>query len=435
MRIDILLKKEGILHLLSFGVFLSLLFPFRVAAQKIVPDSSSKSSLERDAPLISFIFNTPVEREVYSIYGHLGVRVQGKDGADFTYNYGVFDFDAPNFTINFITGCMDDFRLDKVPSHLYMRGYIYDADLYELELNLLPEEAKKMEAYLEDNLQPEKAFYRYNFLFDNCSTRPYDVVKEILSGRIELDANAPMLSRREMLDHCNTKRAWYKLGTDLSLGSQTDKTVSPEEQVFLPVYLIDIMRGAQIVSAEGEKRPLVKEEHFYPQQPFPYADPYFNAAPVAPTPMWLSPTFVFAFIASLILLFLLLIRKRNNLYWHSSRTLLIILFLIQGIAGSVIFFLTFFSLHPLVSPNWNLLFLNPLHLLVGVPSLLFLSKTKLLEYVMGLNIVGQISYILLLGIIGIQTSHPALIILAATSLLLSFTIIQCKTQRTYEQKK
>jgi hypothetical protein len=40
-----------------------------------------------------------------------------------------------------------------------------------------------------------------------------------------------------------------------------------------------------------------------------------------------------------------------------------LLFGVVGLAGCVIVFLVFFSVHPAVSPNWNLLWAQPLHLI------------------------------------------------------------------------
>ncbi len=435
MKMCIPLRKKEILRFLWVGVFLSLLFSSRGVAQETSTKAPQSLELRSDAPTISFLFNTPIERDVYSIYGHLGIRVVQPNGEDIVYNYGVFDFDAPNFILNFIMGTMDDYRLASVPTEFYINSYIYEADLYELGLNLSPEEALRMDAFLVDNLQPHKAYYRYNFIFDNCATRPFEALKEILSGELELKPATKSISRREMLDHCNTKRAWYKLGTDLSLGSSADEKVGVESQIFLPVYLIDILRQAEIVTPQG-RRPLVKTEAFYDRRDYLPIEEYDEAeASIKPTPMWLTPTAIALITVGIVLLILLATHKKKTLYQRSSITFLGLFFLLQGVAGSIIFFLTFFSLHPLVSPNWNLLSLNPLHLLLGLPCLVFFSRKRVLFYTLLLNILGQLSYIILTYFVGLQTTHPALLLLALTSLGLSINvIILCKHKKNaYEQ--
>jgi len=46
--------------------------------------------------------------ETYSIYGHSALRVVTPEkNFDTVYNWGVFDFEAPNFTWNFAKGRLD----------------------------------------------------------------------------------------------------------------------------------------------------------------------------------------------------------------------------------------------------------------------------------------------------------------------------------------
>lgn len=426
MKINTLLSKKETLHFLWIGVFLSLLFSIKGSAQELLKEAYSDIPKVSETPDISFLFNTPIEGEVYSIYGHIGVRVTLAGKEDYVYNYGVFDFDAPNFILNFVTGKMDDYRLDRIDAMSYIESYLPEASMYELKLNLSADEAQKMKDFLEHNIQPENAYYRYNFIFDNCSTRPFEVLKKVIDGHLKVKECSNALTRREMLDLCNSKRGWYKLGTDLTLGSQADQKIGVEEQAFLPLYLMEMLRSAQIVSPDGKKRPLVRGENFYPQGESLFGGYLQAPDPLEPTPMVLTPSFVFTAVAVIMLLFLLLIRKKQKLYWHSSRYLLALLFLAQGVTGCILFFLTFISLHPLVSPNWNLLSLNPLHLLIGIPFVLFLPRKRATDYALWLNVVGQVLYLILVGIVGLQTSHPALIVVALTSLLLSINIILCK---------
>ncbi|MDT0691960.1 DUF4105 domain-containing protein, partial [Salegentibacter sp. F188] len=43
--------------------------------------------------------------EVYSVFGHSAIRIKDKDQSlDWVYNFGMFDFESPNFTFKFIRG-------------------------------------------------------------------------------------------------------------------------------------------------------------------------------------------------------------------------------------------------------------------------------------------------------------------------------------------
>ena len=53
----------------------------------------------------SIITIGPYESELYSAFGHSGIRyVDKKNNIDHFYNYGIFDFNQPNFYVNFLNG-------------------------------------------------------------------------------------------------------------------------------------------------------------------------------------------------------------------------------------------------------------------------------------------------------------------------------------------
>src|SRR4051812_35114012 len=89
-----------------------------------------------DSSRISLLTCSPGE-ELYSCFGHSGIRVTDyRQGFDVVFNYGTFDFGAPNFYLNFLKGHM-----------IYMIGvdnfkdfndqYIFEQrSIYEQEMNL-----------------------------------------------------------------------------------------------------------------------------------------------------------------------------------------------------------------------------------------------------------------------------------------------------------
>ena len=118
--------------------------------------------------------------KIYELFGHTAIRVQrsGSDALDVAFNYGMFSFATGNFVYKFTAGQtdymlgvydFDDFMVDYV-----MRG----SKVVEQELNLSPEAENRLFAALIQNARPENRVYRYNFLFDNCSTRPRDMIEQ-----------------------------------------------------------------------------------------------------------------------------------------------------------------------------------------------------------------------------------------------------------------
>lgn len=60
--------------------------------------------------------------EVYSVFGHSAIRIVDND-SDIIYNFGMFDFDTPNFALKFITGRLEyQLRIQKTEN--FLRQYL-----------------------------------------------------------------------------------------------------------------------------------------------------------------------------------------------------------------------------------------------------------------------------------------------------------------------
>lgn len=55
----------------------------------------------QEQPVWSLLTVAP-GNEVYELDGHTGLRYRGTDGTDFVVNWGVFDFNSPNFLYRFV---------------------------------------------------------------------------------------------------------------------------------------------------------------------------------------------------------------------------------------------------------------------------------------------------------------------------------------------
>src|SRR5262245_57681333 len=79
---------------LSLFAFCLLLSAFSFAQVKL-----------SDKAEISVITCGPGQEQLYTAFGHSAYRVLDPvNNIDFAYNYGVFDFDQPNFYLNFARG-------------------------------------------------------------------------------------------------------------------------------------------------------------------------------------------------------------------------------------------------------------------------------------------------------------------------------------------
>ena len=107
-----------------------------------------------------------------------------------------------------------------------------------------------------------------------------------------------------------------------------------------------------------------------------------------------------------------------------------VLFFVFGLIGTVVFYLMFFSVHPLVSPNYNLLWANPLML---VFSLLILNKKwrRHLSYFAICNALTTIIAIIIF-VLRIQVMHASFLALMAMMLVRSLMFFQQNFYKKYQ---
>src|SRR5262249_26464304 len=147
----------------------------------------------------------------------------------------------------------------------------------ELILSLSQDQKQQLFEALEYNLLPENRFYRYDFILDNCSTRPRDVLERIVRDQI-VEKNAGPLTFRQMLDPYFARIPWIGFGLSLLLGANVDRIANPREACFLP---LDLERAVEDAENGSEKLAAQKKEIFPP-------------GTLPQTPFLLSPSVVFA---------------------------------------------------------------------------------------------------------------------------------------------
>ncbi len=132
---------------------------------------------------ISLLTCAPGE-ELYSTFGHTALRViDSVAGSDIVYNYGTFDFDDPNFYMKFIRGKLDYFlSVNQFPDFMYEYQY-FQRSVWEQEINLSCSEKQQLMSALALNMQGDNRKYKYDFIYDNCTTRVRDLIFGIITGQ------------------------------------------------------------------------------------------------------------------------------------------------------------------------------------------------------------------------------------------------------------
>lgn len=299
-----------------------------------------------DSVEISLLTCSP-GKEVWAQYGHTAIRYNDRiNGNDLAVNYGLFSQDQPNFILRFIFG-LTDYRVGIQPMALFMAQYAYEErGVVEQVLDLTDDEKFAIYQALETNLRPENVVYRYNFFYDNCTTRAQHVLLDSLNGGIVSDWNKghKMPTYREMIHEWNKDYQWAQFGEDLLIGLKADMALEKEEQqLFLP----DNLRK-YIDAARRNGRALVKETNVLIETPAMVPEKGFPLSPH-------QVASIFAFISAIILAYEW---KTRKLLWGWD----LFLMLVSGIIGLVLFAMIF-SEHPCVSLNMIIFFFNPLPLL------------------------------------------------------------------------
>lgn len=371
-------QKQHIHIIIITGILLCTLLPFHLTAQPAKGLASAHDSLR-----ISLLTCAAGE-EIYTLFGHTAIRCENLTRkTDVVYNYGVFDFSSGGFVLRFALG-ETDYRLDKSRTDYFTYAYYYyGRDIRQQVLNLTQAEKERLVALLEENYRPENRVYRYNFFYDNCSTRPRDKVEEATEGTVDYgtDMEAPTTHTfRELIYRYSEGHPWSHLAMDLCLGSEADKPISRRTMQFVPFLLQADLTKAQVVDDIGQKRPLVSQENLLVK-----AMPKEKSREGGLTPelcAWLC-------FAVTLLLTLYGLRRRKPLWGVDA-----VLYAAMGLAGCVLAFLVFLSQHPCMSPNYLLFVFHPLHLF-GLAEAVYKERRGKLSFYQAANLTALTLFILL----------------------------------------
>jgi len=307
-----------------------------------------------DSAVVSLITCSPGE-EVYSKFGHTAIRINDSTrGVDLVFNYGIFSFETENFYYKFIKG-ETDYQLGIYDTKYFLPEYKQrNSMVWEQILNLTLDEKKKLIGLLLKNYEPENRTYRYNFIFDNCASRPRDKILSAIDGYVRYrPASDPKTFRQWVGMYVGTD-TWLKFGIDIVFGMDADREANINESMFLPDNLMYEFQTAQIHSPGANIRELVSEKKLLIDK---------SSTSIQPESAFYKPVTLFIILLVLgIVLTIWDIKERKRHFKFFDTVLLVI----TGIGGLIAFYLMFFSLHPLVRSNLNLLWLNPLNLVVAL---------------------------------------------------------------------
>jgi len=316
--------------------------------------------------------------ELYETFGHSAFRVLDiPNKIDLVYNYGTFNFDTPNFYLNFVQGkLLYDLRSYNFGN--FLRGYHEEKRWVKGQvLDLKPTEVQQVFEFLENNAKPENRSYKYDFFYDNCSTKLYNVLEKVLGDKIIFDNNFDnnQYTHRDLIQLYLYNHPWGDFGIDLALGSVIDDKATAKEYMFLPDFVFEAFTKIKIKEGSVEK-PIVKRTE----------EILLNQTIIVERTFY-TPLIFFSTLAILIILITYFDFKRNK----RNKYLDFILFLFTGITGIVIFLLWFATDHTATANNYNILWAFFPNFIVAFYMLKSNAKSSLKNYVLFLLILLDIT--------------------------------------------
>ena len=287
------------------------------------------------------------------------------------------------------------------------------------QLNLTAEQKRAIGEALAHNYLPENRTYRYNFFYNNCTTKARDVIVGQLGCDIEYpQRNLDGVTFRTMLHQWNEDYPWSRLGNDLLLGVKADRQVSMAERQFLPDSLREDFEDAYLRLPSGERRKLVSDSRML------YAPSLSQLAEKQDAESGFAAAMPPMAVALAVLMVMIVV---TIIEWRTRRILygLDILWLLATGVGGIILTAMIFSQHPTVSLNFQMLILSPLCLVALWPVVRSLRRRQFGRWLW--VIAGSLALSLFMGI---WQKYDAAIWTLALSLLFRVAVLYNWCKRT-----
>jgi hypothetical protein len=366
--------------LLLFGLFTS---------NQIIAQDSTKAALQ-----ISILTCAPGE-DVYTAWGHTAIRIiDSAKQTDIVYNFGTFDFNTPNFLVEFVKGNLNYFLSADDFQNFIAEYQYYGRSIKEQVLILSDADKIKWHNALQKNLEGNNRYYLYNFITDNCTTRVKDGFYQFATTQVP-PSNIKSFRTHVVEAPYQQGIPWIGLGIDVLLGAVSDQAPSPLQAGFLPDLLFDQLAAQPQFIATTQNYDFTKTTASKP------TDPIY-------------------FIVGLILVYLFV--GKWNARWAviAANFLDITLLFIYGLGGLLLVYMSLFSKHTACHYNFNIDWIHPLY---WIALLFYFMKPIWAGY------LGRIFFIASIGLIVVSYLLPqsfsiSVYLLMGLSLILNYRLIK-----------
>ena len=322
-------------------------------------------------------------------FGHSGIRLK-TSYSDIVYDFGRYNFEDPNFYLNFARGKLNYLQGKANYNNLVNFYKQQNRSIKEQILNLSAEEKQSVYTFLETNYAKNQGAYLYDFFYDNCATKIRDVIENATNGNIDyqLPDNYEDKTFRTLIQDELHPNTWGSLGIDIALGAIIDRTATPREHMFLPKNIHSFYSEATI-----NNRQLVSNSKTIINSDTKFKNGTFLLSPI--------------FVLSLIAILIIYITFNDHKKQRRTKGLDAFIQLILGVIGILLTLLWFGTDHTATGYNYNLLWAFPLSLVMVIqaykakPKKWFIGYIKFCVLMLCLLTVHWIS--------GVQQFAPTLI--------------------------
>jgi hypothetical protein len=323
------------------------------------------SASDQVADLQVFLMTMGPGAGIHERFGHNAIWIRdNRTGTDIVYNFGMFDFNAPNFAWNFARG-RPLYWLEASDLARTLAAYEYFQRRVDVQELALDSSSKAELAYsLAMNALPENREYHYDYYLDNCSTRVRDALDAVLGGALRrhttgqpAEGNLRWHTQRSI-----SNSAPMYLGILAALGPAVDGPIDQWGEMFLPAKVQERVRELQVTDDAGRSVPLVLREATLVDVDVHSVEPE--------QPDWTARLLLIGVLLALLVATGFLTGAAGLI----GRLLAGLWGVLSGVGGLVLVFLWFFTDHVMTANNLNLLLITPVAF--AILPLLLSSRTR-----------------------------------------------------------
>lgn len=379
------------------GIVLTCLLIVSILTSLAAPKNKPRYS-------VSLLTCTPGNK-IYNLFGHTAIEVQDSSlNVDYVFHYGVFNMYQESFIANFVAG-KTDYEIGYKSLSSFTPEYKQrNSIVYQQVINLSQKQCQALIDSLFENYKPENRIYRYNFVLDNCATRPYNIIKHFAGDQLKFEWEDCHLTYRDIIHEFVGTNNWTQFGIDLVIGSCADTIITQEATLAFPTYL---HQAIKLGKYQNDSSSIVSQDNILVAKS--------HEDIITKKNFWTPLN------SLLILLILSIIWSIFSVYYPNYHWILpSIYFIMIGLTGCIISYLAFISYHPLVQNNYNLLWANPLHLVYGLSLMIpyFRIRNTILSFSLILSTI--LGFILVL--FNLQYYDVPILIIMLSTVVFTFPI-------------